>query len=1567
MLQPTDCKCYPLKLPLLPPPHNLTAASSTPALNGSEDEPLDECLRRKLMLELRTGAAVTLTRSNVYVHGGLTIPLNLHQVNSLNIQKELILYFARRKNNGITFQNLDQWISSETFFLDLVSRSWTRLETTVDRDMEQPLDGQGQEESGVAAADLDNTDSKSTSELTKDKPLVVCDLSERLFHAMCYVDHSLFIFGGLVVSPQNGYELVATNELWKLDLLTNKWTLLSRNPSIARRFNHTVHVKNELRDTRDTKLIIVGGLNNLNEPINTIDIYNVTQNCWQFEVTPPDPMNLSANIDGNTVSLARERNFSILVEDNKARIPALAFYTPNSQDTRSRGGSTSHSKEDISDDSQIGASKADDRIVSPITALPLVSNSQGIRMAYTSLQHKEFLLEPFNLKSPTGDTFGYNIIMGGFHPDRNTLNFCCFIFDIPSGKWTRVDINCPESQLEIHRFWRVFVWKSHHRALLLGTKKDDGYLPSVQKFDYIETFSLAMLNAFNKTVHPLYEVNALSNQTAMSNSLLHNNLDEIFKESATREREEEHLKAKEDFTSAATSQFEKYIRYIAPPMEVSTIRSVFPPYAMVLGKDALEIFGNSLSDFEFITSEGESVGVPLYLLRKRWGRYFDHLLSRGYSDAVTEYEASGKRSQLINLSPIRSRLSSKDLSRRGSRWSSAGSLPNFFNRYSTGNLANPSQNSGGQDGEGNSNSNSNSTPPASTPLTQFSRTNSNVATGLTKPTASKTKMSNVTFNSNYDDEGVPPHSSVATTNPSKSRKGSVVSGLNAVELKRSVTTGSTTSSSGGMVFRVPFQEKTSSPSPDKLDRAIAPHTTQTEKRRSSLLGLPSEMFNNGNSAIGKPENARRSSHPTMPSIKQNESFVPAHSNLRYPTSARSSISYVSSSSDRTGNSGINHSNSAGNSRKNSLIGVEPTFPGILNVRIPPLQQAPEESIPVPPQSTRSIISFNEFSLSNRNSPLSSRKPSYSSTGSFSDTQLPPEPVHNSLDKEILDDSYEMASALNYNQLKGHDHTNKYPAFPFPTPERPRLPSVPSSQSTSRTHRPPPGASNSCAATGEKSRLSITSNTDSAGSFPYCDMNDLEPLMIPRTLYMPWPTLSVRAFAEFFYTGQVNGKWLLAPVILDLLVMGKIYEIPLLYSLISEVLYSLVGRKEESLYVICNSLKQTLKQKACIVFNGEEALVNDYLSKNKQYLDLERIKSSLEAIDDGFLELNLLERYSRNYSVSTRGFSDGGEQYEKESAKNDSFSSFSNAFPVVYSPRASFASVGSIGFPPNLNLDQKRPSSTFSPRSKKKSSLSKEIDPQTLKFGFDDLSIDTKHKIQFRKPGPIKSDKQITNEREMALIDSSMEGNLMENSDSETSSSSNSGTPGSAKSGNYPTMGRETSNSEPDSKIYHEDNTSNGEKGRSSSKSSSTHDKTRDDGSTSNLDAGLGLLSLKKMRSKVKKGEDYFEESVDPLLKINSTLQAPGKFQGNFANRSATIGTAPPVSAGKVHRDTLLNKEFNALVLENMISPNALPPVDYVIKSIYRTVVLVNDSKLMIRCLDCIELSKDLKSNKKESR
>ncbi|CAI7106618.1 BEM_collapsed_G0016660.mRNA.1.CDS.1 [Saccharomyces cerevisiae] len=178
----------------------------------------------------------------------------------------------------------------------------------------------------------------------------------------------------------------------------------------------------------------------------------------------------------------------------------------------------------------------------------------------------------------------------------------------------------------MHRFWKLLIWKSHHQALLLGTRTDDFCSPSVQKFDHILSFSLPMLNGYNKLVNTKHTRtnNGIANShNSNVNLSLYDHLP--YSNSSTIEHTTPYTVTQgyslddsgiPSLTSTATSQFENYSRYITVPLEMESTSSIFPPYAMVLGKDALEIFGKTLSDFEFITADGDSIGVPVYLLRK---------------------------------------------------------------------------------------------------------------------------------------------------------------------------------------------------------------------------------------------------------------------------------------------------------------------------------------------------------------------------------------------------------------------------------------------------------------------------------------------------------------------------------------------------------------------------------------------------------------------------------------------------------------------------------------------------------------------------------------------------------------------------------------------------------------------------------------------------------------------------------------------------------------------------------------------------------------------------------------
>lgn len=1432
LLQPSSCSCYNLKLPT--PPATINS------------EPLDASLKRRYTLDCRTGAAVELTRSNIFVHGGLTIPLNLTHVNSVQIQKELILYFAKEKATGSSFKRLSDWISSETFFLDLITRTWERVETTME------------EETG-SSGDVNEESSAP-------------EFKERLYHSMCFAGSCLYIFGGLVVSPHSGYELIATNELWKLDLQAKKWSLLSKDPQITRRFTHSMHTLNEEDDSKDTKIIIAGGLNNIDKPVHRIDIFNITKNCWETETSSSSFCRIFANVEGEKVALMKESNYSILVENNEAKIPSLVFYAAEKE-------SSPKGKDKNVSDSNEG---------SPIVALPLLSESQGMRMiSNTSSVTMDI---PSNLQYPTGDYFCYTIVMAGFYPNCQASSFCCFVYDIPSGRWTRVSIDCKEGNISKHRFWKLFVWQSHHQTILLGKRNDDGFLPSVQKFDFILTFGLPMISIYNKGVRSSikqgFKVPAReTSQASDSPSSLSFPSDRTIPEG-----QEGGDFRKDSYASTSTSQFESYIRYIAPPIEMTSIRTVFPSYAMVLGKDALEIFGNPLSDFEFITDKGDSIGVPLYLLRKRWGRYFDMLLSQGYVRACAEYENSGIPSEIIKTSPYSSQTMSIS---KNSDVSSAGPLEAYFTSKGQRrkSLSKAQEKVATADEE---------LAPAEHPLSHL------MSNSSTSP-----------FFENDDEDPVSP--------PGLALRGKEHLNRDPKTIHR-IGTGSTTSSSGGMVFRVPFQEN---PPQAYSDTNLVRPPIVEEKRRSSSVANAALDYLRPNHLVDR---WRRASHPNSSISSPEDSRFHGSSTRFAPpsgqssrntsiTSQTSSVSYVSSSSDRMGNSIF--AQGAGASHIDSPLGT------ILNIALPPQTTMPNDPLPSVPQDGANTTSrrnslFVDFALSNRSSPFSSRRPSHDRRSSSSEAARPLDQFQTSLDRQLMED-------------RGR------PTEAAPGPHRSFFSRLNSRSADSGS------TSSSKVSTSDGNRLSLSSNPESTESGVPGTL-EWEPLLTPRTLYMPWPTATVRAFAEFFFTGHVNGKWALAPVVLNLLLMSKIYEIPLLYNLITEVLYAIVGRKENSLYVICSSLTDAFHNKVAAYCNNDETLIQSYLEGDELYAELMKVRQSLENIDNGTFDLDLIQKVTRTFSSSTHRSSEGGINKSSFAGMSPFHSSVADGsnIPTVFTggPRDSQDSDASLTYPPSLNFSRRNQSTGgANMKSKKKSSLSQEISaslddmptPSTARVSSDTALNTISDKLSEKGESMVSDDESSTS--------SAVSSDLYKELDDE----------------NYTTDEEyETTIIDARASEYCDDEEEDTEYQRNISKLGSISQKNKSDDSASSqsesdgINSDLGLLSINKMKRKIA-GQLDLEESIDPLFKTGFNPQSPAR---DSQSRDKFASTASDSV-----RDRTAN-EPTSPTLENLASANALPPVDYVIKSIARTAALVNYPRLMVRCLDCIEISKRLRSIKK---
>ena len=1503
LLRPSSSVCYKLKLP-----------------QPIEDDHTDNTDNKRLTtLNCRTGSAIKCFRSTVFVHGGLVVPLNLSEITTQSIQEELMLYFAKLDNEQPQhFNNLNDWISPHVFTLDLITRKWSLFQT-----------------------------------FTSLEPFL-----KRLYHSIIIHDDKLFMFGGLIVSPLNGYELIASNELYELDLVTKQWHKHDTSPGLIRRYNHSMMIHTDSNDI--VRLIIIGGKDNLNQDITLVDIYNLNTNVWESLESKEQ---IVTNINGHPNGLTKSNNVPVLIEkdtstsftetddtyltnnnDSSPDIPIIVYYITNENNNNNNNSSKNTT------------------IPSPIVAMPLLPTSQGLRM--NSFQDKETLKIPLNLQNLSVATFKKGILVTGFYPTTNRSDFHCYIYDLSCAYWTKIAIDCPDSDFNHHRFNELFVWNSHHRAILLGTETDDHMGPTVQRFDYLLSFRLAMMNVLKEV--PRY---ILDHDKGELVPLIPPEVDKL---SMAKRNESANI------NNTSTSLFENYIKYVTTPLELESTSSVFPPYALVLGKDALEIFGKTISDFEFISATGESIVIPMYLLRKRWGRYFDMLLARAYTQVCQHHD------QQYEILP--SNIQDND-----------------------------------SDAMMNSNVPRRKSPLAYTvmPKKQGSLSSQHSADKLS-PSTSTVDLLSPKYSPGYKDNN---KHSLMRNSPIDNNKSNNNNSNNKCEIP---------------VFRVPFQDLSSDKKNDLVDHYPTPpnlpmessnlspshcdtennqrrsssvlgsltdiknitHTISNERRASHPAGLLSNIINQMTTQSTEKPSLSNTSNPILPGRRGSlRLFSPTHNSRRasilsqqasrrpsvlsqHTTSRRASIlsqtsglSLVSSSSDRRG---INvHSK---NSRQNSLCNSSDSSSNSLqfelyNVPLPTASEPPMISLPPTPNGSISGPATTHSPHHTHGSTNHSiHHPPHSSTlrsrkGSI---EFYPSPRHSSLSTRRS--SYE-------SRLRSARFTSRSSSLPDISPgnNTPRRGSYLSARSSVSESSPTPSSASSSASSSphgsvtslspSASSLSLNINDPSTIPNTIIDQLDLEPLLTPRSLYMPWSTETVKAFAEFFYTGKVNGKWTLAPTVLDLLTMSQLYEIPLLYDMITEVLYTLIGKKEETLKLTVNNMVNGYIDIMSQINDGDDEKIEISLNENENYQELSQLKESLDNINNGFLDMHILEKYISNKNGTGRQFSGTDSEisgstktYQSElsmlnkrkgkvetSTETELNNSTTTNTDVMFAggPRDSHDSTGSLMY--------LRHKSIINPL-RKRSILSKEfnidMDPTT--------------------PPPI------TNKQEEYLVG---------HRDSITNLDE--------KLRDFKIRGKSIS-------IEFDNDIMNKERSPSPSTSSDSDLEGEEEYS-------IGSISSRKIKKELK-SEIELDESIDPLLKLNTsnnnnnnnnnnntsgnsnnTTQRNASFsasntllKNSILNQRNQQHSTPPslsrMNSGNSNtNNTRKNNEsqdenihsiedYQNITLESLMSTTTehsmIMVVDYIIKLIYRTSVMVNDSRLMIRCMDCLEFSSILKRIKR---
>ncbi|KAH3683879.1 hypothetical protein WICPIJ_005140 [Wickerhamomyces pijperi] len=1527
--------------------------------------PTSETGDERYLLNSRTGSATASTSSNIVVHGGFTCGLNLKKINVFEIEKQLI------EQGYINSQ--DSWeslLSAEMFYLDVIQRKWHHL-AIEPPEQESHQDGH--------------------SKTLKPKP--------RAFHSLTVFHDKLFIYGGLAYDFSS-HSFVPCNDLWEFSIDSKRWKCLNDGSTsgMVSRFGHQIiavdyvapdDANKESLATEASKfpektpcLAIVGGRGELNQELNHVILYDLnreryigtsemrlTLNEMRSKGNQPDldPIAPSESNPKVFLKCLKETGFVIgassshfendpnseLDESSEAgsgdqKSSTLNFTGKTNNDTIILYNPFVPSEEDEED-------KALDLVSSnPLVSIPVTPDATGLRLplSHSQLQSHNSLAKnssnsskqqskanssiPNNqLTMPSGVVFGSNIIVSGF--DSKFNEYQVFSYNMPSMKWTRLNIGgmtTASTTSNKSYLWKTFIWGSHHNVIILGSSdfsvgggEEDHH--TVQKFDLFIALSLPIINIFHSFRTSSQSCPARANSNTNSNS----------------NGRKKPSRAGTAHMFKETTNFEAYAKYVSPTTKLSSIRSIFPNYAVTLGRNSFERYGSYLADFEFISADGDKCNVPLVLLRKRWGRCFDMLLSRGYARAV--YQLENNQS-----------VSSKAVDSEGVEHDSLVKKSiSLINKATTS--MSPASGTGGATPSGASSSaavsparrNSDHAPQFRLPFQDNNNNNNNNSSGSSKSpqlapafsTGSRSGSGSVSAGPTSRKASVISTGNLSMT--SLSAGNSSISGLTA-------TVGTTVGGAAGDAPTLDFSNL-----PPRL-----------EEPTESLPPLPSEA----------------TSHHLHQPPQFNSSFMPLkrdylmrdHSNH----SGHSGFSNLSPRNSPRGSvSGTSHLGS-GPGSPSSAAGPGPG-PG-----------------PIPTTACSSSTDAAGFSAGstatgNTNAP---------STTSSNNVPVPVGGSSTSSSSKLKD-----LRPANVLRRKMNSSGGTAPASGSSTPggATSNATGNNSRSSSFQANDETQSATNTATATAEDQSNNVP-NTSGGSSASLTQL--MEPLLIPRSMYLPFSTCTVDALTEFFFTGQLGNKWLLTPTTTDLLLISKFYEIPLLYDLISEVMFAVLGKKEMGvmnshfsfLGVFFGKLRAAYAEDINDQQNDPdseggardvEELIDQFFLEHPHVLPtFNKIEEDLNTLDDGFLNLSLLSRRrermkslakSRADSVSTNGSSiiTGG---TREAERTDSSSRHSSIAEKRKQSRGS-GKIGKSRLSKQVSVEEteddedKASGADYGDDSEDESDIEPETQQSPVapsKFNTDttrpvssyyDLA-DGEDNIGPKQMSRVSTATTSVANMSEAVMDDDDPLSIVSVSNSATRSAPVSASASASDSAQSPSraatataaFNKSRSGSEGESTVIQvpegmfrmpknpkrsevrgyigsddEDFQFGSHSERVDSHRGRIADSTSSDSdSNGNMTFGLGLVGELK-------------------LKIHEDDHATAS-----AAATAAGSTKPQVAENPSNSTPASTHDKSIATLENLAAPDALTPSDALIQLIYETAALACDMKLLLRSLNILELS-----------
>lgn len=1113
------------------------------------------------------------------------------------------------------------------------------------------------------------------------------------------------------------------------------------------------------------KLILVGGLGVDDQEILKIDVFNLKTHQWESGSQGPyRDLNLkfpfSTEFETSVVldnPLTGESNIIIYQKDALNPLQVLPLVKRNTYDIngnivpelRNHNAAKSDELNKV-DCIKINSEKFDEKLGSlnrnMIHPKMRIFGPNLLVTGYCSQSNKDIILKdhPDNAMIPYDNLVSNNFRKRRFEVlDKHTekdLVYKTFCFSLVNGNWIEINTKCSgDEKCGNHLLSEVFVWSSHHKLLFLGSSDYQKHpktstiglnrlSPILQKFDLIAVTNLDVTSLFHKISIIKNEHESFKKaQKLLFSSQDHNyTLLNYFAFSTSH--------SISSINNDDVKRFKEFADYSTPVSDLTANQSIMPPHSMLLGKTLFSNYGSQISDFEIIPSDGDPVPCCLSVLRKRWGRYFDTLLAHGYLESINSFDDQVSSNDGSKFSSISSVSKHKKgsllpyLQKEKSKGSTSSSLKNSIsvNVFAD----NPDTKNANQYLQFNYNyvDKLSEQPLSQNVSPHNSKLNiqnlNNDSDGLNKKSKANNIFQNEFLSHSMNDldqnlakpfdvtdgadknepaiqEEAPTvdvlgdplsRSRTADDVHTASRRGSILS-KETVDSQISKPQ-TVTSSNGGMVFRVPFHTNDNSVSGDPIGKSFSKetngHITHTrhesissqvkrlsESRRKSMTSSPYLGETPRNS---KTQSINSDYHNSLNCIlpdvdisklpkmtKKPETKAP-----KAPKNVSSNSSGYSAFNSNISNTSLNNNTTMLNRRRLSIQKPDNFRKGL----------TPEES-----DSSLHMTSLHKGTTARRNSSLLS---------SFSDNDR----TSASFNEKLIHNLGNFSSMFSNNNSFSVDGSADY---------------LNDEDTNSTINHGKSSFSTINEYTSKKGSISSSQRSTSVATEESSDSvinTDLEPLMIPRSLYMPWSHESVSAFTEFFYTGQINPKWSFQPVAVDVFLMARLYEVPLLYDAMSEVFYALIGRKEEYIYILKDRVDQKFRNmvnKYLKASNSKES-VESYLSSSKNYQAFKDLDVPLQNIDYGYCDYTLLKNHSSVLDLN-----------DEELSAIGSSVNYKNSLPDSYYNRT-----GSINYPVTpsknneFNFQTKRDLYTNSEYSgvSPKSSFSKNINQNNVSHGLD---------------------------------------------------------------------------------------------------------------------------------------------------------------------------------------------------------------------------------------------------------